>query len=174
MDQRQARWATWTDLRSYCAHSADPVGRMVLGLFGQDNARRGPLSDAICTGLQLANHWQDAAVDYARGRIYVPEDLMRQHGVGTWDFSAGRVGDGFRGLMGDLIARTRALFDEGRPLCDRVGRELRFEMRLTWLGGTSILDRIEAVGGDVFHRRPKHSTLDKLALAWRAWRWTPR
>ncbi len=75
---------------------------------------------------------------------------MKRHGVGTWDFSTGRVSDGFRGLMAELIGRTRELFEEGRPLCDRVGRELRFEMRLTWLGGMSILDRIEAVGADVF------------------------
>jgi len=81
------------------------------------------------------------------------------------------VSDSWRGLMGELIYRTRALFEEGRPLCDRVGRELRFEMRLTWLGGNSILDRIEATGGDVFWQRPKHGPLDKAALAWRAWRW---
>jgi phytoene synthase len=73
--------------------------------------------------------------------------------------------------MAELSARTRELFERGRPLCDRVTRELRFEMRLTWLGGMSILDRIEAVGGDVFQRRPRHGTLDKAALAWRAWRW---
>jgi phytoene/squalene synthetase len=73
--------------------------------------------------------------------------------------------------MGELIARTRTLFDRGRPLCDRIGRELRFEMRLTWLGGMSILDRLEAVGADVFHRRPRHTALDKAVLAWRAWRW---
>jgi len=109
----------------------------------------------------------------ARGRVYVPEDLMRRHGVSTWDFSTGRVSDGWRGMMAELIARTRALFEAGRPLCDRVGRELRFEMRLTWLGGASILDRIEAAGGDVFRRRPRHGALDKAALAWRAWRWRP-
>jgi len=103
----------------------------------------------------------------------VPEDLMRRHGVSTWDFSTARVSDGWRGMMAELIARTRALFQEGRPLCDRVGRELRFEMRLTWLGGNSILDRIEATGGDVFRQRPRHGALDKAALAWRAWRWRP-
>jgi phytoene synthase len=91
--------------------------------------------------------------------------------VSSFDFSSGRVSDGWRGLMAELIGRTRALFEEGRPLCDRVSRELRFEMRLTWLGGSTILDRIEAVGGDVFRRRPRLSTLDKAALAWRAWRW---
>jgi phytoene/squalene synthetase len=91
--------------------------------------------------------------------------------VGTWDFTTGRVSDGWRGLMAELIARTRALFERGKPLCDEVGRELRFEMRLTWLGGMSILDRIEASGGDVFHHRPSFGALDKAALAWRAWRW---
>jgi phytoene synthase len=73
--------------------------------------------------------------------------------------------------MAELVARTRALFAEGRPLCDRVGRGLRFEMRLTWLGGASILDRVEAAGYDVFRRRPKHGLLDKLSLAWRARQW---
>jgi phytoene synthase len=170
-DTVQNRYETWDELLDYCRRSANPVGRLVLLVFEEDRPELGPLSDAICTGLQLTNHWQDAAVDYARDRIYVPEELMRRHGVGTWDFSTGRVSHGFRGLMAELIARTRTLFEEGRPLCDRVGRELRFEMRLTWLGGMSILDRIEAVGADVFRRRPSHSTLDKAALAWRAWRW---
>ena len=170
-DTEKDRYASWDELLDYCRRSANPVGRLVLLVFEQKDEDLPGLSDAVCTALQLANHWQDAAVDYARGRIYVPEDLMRRHGVGTWDFSTGRVSDGWRGLMAELIARTRELFERGRPICDRVGRELRFEMRLTWLGGMSILDRIEAVGGDVFRRRPKHGALDKAALAWRAWRW---
>jgi len=170
-DTEKARYASWDELLDYCRRSANPVGRLVLLVFEQEGEDLPPLSDAFCTGLQLANHWQDAAVDYARGRIYVPEDLMRRHGVGTWDFSTGRVSDGWRGLMAELIGRTRALFEQGKPLCDRVDRSLRFEMRLTWLGGMSILDRIEATGGDVFRRRPHHGALDKAALAWRAWRW---
>lgn len=170
-DTEKSRYATWEELLDYCRRSANPVGRLVLLVFGEKDPSLLPLSDAICTGLQLANHWQDAAIDYARGRIYVPEDLMRRHGVGSWDFSTGRVSDGWRGMMAELIGRARALFEEGRALCDRVGGELRFEMRLTWLGGMSILDRIEANGGDVFRRRPRHGPLDKAALAWRAWRW---
>ena len=173
-DTVKTRYESWEELLDYCRRSANPVGRLVLIVFGQRDPGLPPLSDDVCTALQLANHWQDAAIDYARGRIYVPQDLMRHHGVGTWDFSTGRVSDGFRGLMADLIARTRELFERGRPLCDRVSRELRFEMRLTWLGGMSILDRIESVGADVFRRRPQHGPLDKLGLAWRAWRWTPR
>ena len=170
-DTEKTSYASWEELVDYCRRSADPVGRLVLLVFEQKDESLPALSDAICTGLQLANHWQDAALDHARGRVYVPEELLRRHGVSDWDFTSARVSDGWRGLMGELIARTRELFERGRPLCDRVGRELQFELRLTWLGGMSILDRIEAVGGDVVRHRPKHSTLDKAALAWRAWRW---
>lgn len=171
-DTVKDRYLSWDELLDYCRRSANPVGRLVLHVFEERDPALPPLSDAICTGLQLANHWQDAAIDYARrGRVYIPEELLRRHGVSSFDFSSQRVSDGWRGLMAELIDRTRALFETGRPLCDRVGRELRFEMRLTWLGGSSILDRIEAVGGDVFRQRPRHSLLDKAALAWRAWRW---
>ncbi len=170
-DTVKSRYENWDELLDYCRRSANPVGRLVLLVFGYKDPELPPLSDAICTGLQLANHWQDVAVDLRKDRIYVPRDLLKRYGVGEWDLNAGRVSDGFRGLMGELIARTRAQFERGRPLCNRVGRDLRFEMRLTWLGGSSILDRIEAVGADVFRRRPRHGPFDKLSLAYRAWRW---
>ncbi len=170
-DVVKTRYESWDELLDYCRRSADPVGRLVLLVFEQKDEALPPLSDAVCTALQLANHWQDAALDYARGRIYVPSELLRRHGVTEWDFSTGRVSEGWRGLMAELIGRTRELFERGKPICERVGRELRFELRLTWLGGMSILDRIEAVGGDVFQKRPRHGALDKAALALRAWRW---
>lgn len=170
-DTVKSRYETWEELLDYCRRSADPVGRLVLLVFGYRDPGLPPLSDAICTALQLANHWQDLAVDLHRGRIYVPRELRDRHGVKEWDLNAGTVTPEFRALMGDLIARTRALFAAGRPLCDQVGRDLRFEMRLTWLGGSSILDRIEGVDYDVFRRRPHHGALAKAALAWRAWRW---
>ncbi|HWW92600.1 MAG TPA: squalene synthase HpnC [Vicinamibacteria bacterium] len=172
-DTVKSRYATWEELIDYCRRSADPVGRLVLLVFGYRDPSLLPLSDAICTGLQLANHWQDVAVDWRKDRVYIPRELSARFGVGEWDLSAAHVTEGFRALMAELLARTRALFARGRPLCDRVGRDLRFEMRLTWLGGTGILDRIEAVGGDVFRRRPRFGPLDKLGLAWRAWRWRP-
>ncbi len=173
-DTVKSRYETWEELLDYCRRSADPVGRLVLIVFGQRDPELRPLSDAICTGLQLANHWQDVAVDLRRDRIYIPRELRARFGVGEGDLNAGRVDEGFRALMGELVARTRALFGRGRTLCDRVGRELRFEMRLTWLGGMRILDGIEAAGYDVFRRRPRHGPLDKIALVWRAWRWSPR
>jgi squalene synthase HpnC len=172
-DTVKSRYETWEELLDYCRRSADPVGRLVLLVFGYRDPALLPLSDALCTGLQLANHWQDVAVDLAKDRVYIPRELTAHFGVGEWDLNAGHVTEGFRALMTELVARTRALFARGRPLCDRVGRDLRFEMRLTWLGGTGILDRIEAVGGDVFRRRPRFGPLDKLGIAWRAWRWRP-
>jgi squalene synthase HpnC len=165
------RYETWEELLDYCRRSADPVGRLVLLVFGYRDPDLPPLSDAICTALQLANHWQDVAVDLRKDRIYIPRALMVEHGVPEWDLNAGKVTDRFKALMGELLSRTRALFARGRPLCDRVGRDLRFEMRLTWLGGSGILDAIEAVGFDVFRRRPSYGLVDKAYLAWRAWRW---
>ena len=172
-DTVKQRYQTWDELLDYCRRSANPVGRLVLLIFGYRDDELFALSDRVCTALQLANHWQDLAVDLGRGRIYVPRELRDAHGVKEWDLNAGRVTPGFEALMGDLVARTRALFVAGRPLCDRVGRDLRFEMRLTWLGGWTILDGIEGAGYDVFRRRPRHGFAAKARLAWRAWRWPP-
>jgi hydroxysqualene synthase len=173
-DTVKGRYATWDELLDYCRRSANPVGRLVLLIFGYRDPALAPLSDSICTALQLANHWQDLAVDLRKDRIYVPRELLDRFGVKEWDLNAGRVTEAFAGLMAELLTRTRELFRLGRPLCDRVGRDLRFEMRLTWLGGTGILDLIESVGHDVFRRRPSYGLAGKLALAWRAWRWAPR
>ena len=172
-DVEKSRYEGWDELLDYCRRSANPVGRLVLIVFGQRDPALAPLSDAICTGLQLANHWQDLAVDLGKDRIYVPGELLRRHGLTEADLRAGRADERFQGLMKELVARARELFARGRPLCDRVGRELRFELRLTWLGGSRILDGIEAAGYDVFRRRPRHGLVDKLALAWSAWRWKP-
>jgi hydroxysqualene synthase len=170
-DTQKDRYETWDELADYCRRSADPVGRLVLLVFGYRDPELLPWSDAVCTALQLANHWQDLAIDVARGRLYVPRELLDRFGVKEWDLNAGKLTDEFRALMGELVARARALFAAGRPLCDRVGRDLRFELRLVWLGGSSILDGIERVDYDVFRRRPHHGLTGKLGLAWRAWRW---
>lgn len=170
-DTEKDRYETWDEVLDYCRRSADPVGRLVLIVFEQRDPALAPLSDAICTGLQLANHWQDLAIDLRRGRIYAPRELLVAHGVPEWDLNAGRVTAGFVALMRDLVARSREFFARGRPLCDRIGPELRFEMRLTWLGGSGILDGIERAGYDVFRRRPRYGLGGKLGLAWRAWRW---
>ena len=170
-DTVKSRYEDWDELLDYCRRSADPVGRLVLLVFGYRDPELPPLSDAVCTALQLANHWQDVALDLAKGRIYVPRDLLARYRVPESELQAGRVDEPFRALMGELVARTRELFLKGRPICDRVGRDLRFELRLTWLGGSHILERIEAAGYDVFRRRPRHGAVGMAVLGWRAWRW---
>ena len=173
-DTVKQRYETWDELLDYCRRSANPVGRLVLIVFGYGDPSLLPASDAFCTALQLANHWQDLALDLRKGRIYAPRELMDRFAVKEWDLNAGRVTEGFAAMMAELLSRTRELFLAGRPLCDRVGRDLRFEMRLTWLGGVGILDLIESVGYDVFRRRPSYGLAGKLRLAWRTWRWSAR
>jgi hydroxysqualene synthase len=173
-DTVKRRYETWDELLDYCRRSANPVGRLVLIIFGYRDPQLDAWSDSICSALQLANHWQDVAVDLRKDRIYIPREISDRFGVQEWDLNARRVDDRFRALMGELVRRAHEMFASGRPLCDRVGRDLRFEMRLTWLGGSSILDRIEGVGYDVFTRRPKHGLAAKIGLAWRAWRWNNR
>ena len=135
--------------------SANPIGRLILHLFGHDDPILIGRANALCTALQLTNHWQDVAVDLARDRIYLPADEREASAVTEEDLRAGAVTEGFRRLMRDLIERTRALYQTSRPLCDSVGGRLRAELRLTWLGGARILSLIETVDYDVFSRRPR-------------------
>ncbi len=153
-DVRQSRHQTFDDLLAYSSLSANPVGRLVLTLFGQTDLDLFAQSDAICTGLQLTNFWQDIAVDYARDRVYLPQAEMASHGVDEQDLAAKSVSPALRSLLKDLIGRTRDLFVAGSPLLECVTGRLRYELRLTWLGGSRILDEIERVDYDVLNHRP--------------------
>lgn len=178
MDVTKRRYADWEELMVYCRYSANPVGRLVLLAFGVKDPQLHAFSDRICTGLQLANHWQDLGIDLARDMLYVPESLLRKHGLSVEDLKgllrsqAGPRRDlppGFHALMEELVGRARALFDEGEPLLMRVGsRRLRLELTLTVMGGRSILDRIKRGGFNVFRNRPVLSGRAKLGLLSRA------
>ena len=121
-------------------------------------------SDAICTALQLTNFWQDVAIDCARGRIYVPaEDCERT--ARPRRSARGPADAGLARALAAAVARTRALFDAGRPLCDAVRGRLRYELRATWLGGMRILERIEAADFDVVDRRPRSGRRRAVARA---------
>ena len=168
LDVVKSRHPDWESLQHYCARSADPVGRLVLGVFGYRDPELLALSDAICTGLQLANFCQDVAVDLKKDRIYLPADARARHGVSEAMLAAGDSGPAFSALLGEMIERTRARFDAGRSLPERVGSDLAFHLRLVWLGGVTILDRIEAAGYDVFRKRPTLSKGDRLAIVGRA------
>jgi phytoene synthase len=172
-DVTTTRYRTFADLLDYCRRSANPVGRLVLRIGGYDEAALGTASDAMCTALQLTNFWQDLAIDWRRGRLYVPLEDRDRAGAADADLDAGVITPQWQAALGSLASQTRALFSAGRPVCDAVGGRLRWELRLTWLGASSILDRLEAEAFDVFRRRPTLGAADAAPLIWRAIRWTP-
>jgi phytoene synthase len=124
-------------------------------------------SDRICTALQLANFWQDVAIDWRSGRVYVPLEDLERHGVTLAQIAQGRCDERWRALMTFETARTRALFQAGRPLCARLPFRLGLELRAVVAGGMRVLERIDAVGGDVFTRRPVLGRRDWALLALR-------
>jgi len=168
MDQRIQRYATFADLLGYCDHSANPVGHMVLYVFGYCDEKRQRLSDATCTALQLANFWQDLALDLGKGRVYIPQEDMERFGYSDEDLRQAIVTPGLRALMAFEIARTRGLFGEGLELAQLVDRRLRISVKLFILGGLAVLAAIERNGYDVFRRRPTLSRWQKVGLFVRA------
>jgi phytoene synthase len=173
-DVRLNRHPDFTSLLEYCRCSANPVGRLVLELFGHRDAVLFSLSDCICTALQLTNHWQDVAIDLSRDRIYLPLDELEQFGLSVSDLrSLMLTSEGseiaslqprWRSLMSFQVRRAQELFEQGQSLPESVVPELRLQLRLTWLGGMGILKKIEAVEYDVFRRRPSLSKLDFVRL----------
>jgi squalene synthase HpnC len=172
------RYATWDAVLDYCRRSANPVGRLVLRLSGYRDDRLDTASDAVCTALQLTNFWQDLAIDWSRGRLYVPEEIWKAHNAATSALDARQLTSHWKAALADCGARTRALFEAGRPVCDGVSGRLRYELRATWLGGTRILDRLDRSGYDVFSARPKLGPADAIVIAcgtllWRETRRSP-
>lgn len=172
-DVSKTRYRDFDELRDYCRRSADPVGRLMLHLYGAampDNLRR---SDAICTSLQLINFCQDVAVDWRKERIYLPQDDMARFGIDepTLDalvYGTTPINEEWRALLAFEVQRARAMMHEGAPLARALPGRIGWELRLVVLGGLRILERIEAVGYDVFHRRPTLGRSDWLRLGWRA------
>ena len=142
IDQRKQRHATYQDILHYCEHSANPVGRLFLHLFGYRDPERQRLSDFTCTALQLANFWQDVRRDFDMGRIYIPVEDMDRFGVTEEDIAKGVCTDAFRRLMAFEVERARELFALGAPLTEQVDGVARLDIRLFTLGGLSVLDAI--------------------------------
>jgi squalene synthase HpnC len=153
-DQVVKRYPTWDSVLDYCVYSANPVGRLVLYLCGYRDEERQLLSDATCTALQLANFWQDVARDLEKGRIYIPFDVAARHGVTEQEIVEHRFSDRYAALMKDLIARTRALFEQGLPLAGMVEGKLRVDIEMFSRGGLAVLDAIEDMGYDTLNHRP--------------------
>lgn len=159
-----SRYARWADLLDYCRRSANPVGRLVLHVHGYRDEERARLSDSICTGLQLANFWQDVSVDLQKDRIYLPEEDRLRHGVRAEDLLRSPASEGVRRLVVEMAQRTSRCFEEGRALPRRVGGRLGLELRAVWLGGRRILRKIEEASGDVLARRPTLSRSDRARI----------
>jgi len=163
-DQRVTRYRTWEEVFGYCRYSANPVGRLVLHLCGYSDAERQRLSDATCTALQLANFWQDVAVDLAKDRVYIPLEVMERHGYSLDDLFALKATPAFRATMRELVAKARELFVEGLPLATMLNRRLAVDIELFSRGGMRILDKIERQDYDVLARRPAISKVERAGL----------
>jgi phytoene synthase len=158
------RYESFDQLADYCRRSANPIGRLVLLLFGYRDEQRHQWSDQICTALQLTNHWQDVAIDLDKDRVYLPHEDLVRFGLSVDDLIARDSTEGFRRLMKFEVERARAMFKRGTPLCVSVSGRLGLELRSVWLGGMRILDRVEQNGFDVFARRPAITSTDKLKI----------
>lgn len=170
-DVLMTRYETWADLLDYCRRSANPVGRLVLLVTGHNDDLLATRSDSVCTALQLTNFWQDLARDWTNGRLYVPLEVVRVHRAKLENLTKKHWTPEWRAALKDVGARTRSLFDAGRPVADGVKGRLRFELRATWLGGTRILDRLDAAGYDVFLARPSLTRWDVMGIAAGALTW---
>jgi hydroxysqualene synthase len=175
-DVRMNRHPDFGSLLSYCTCSANPVGRLVLELYDTRDPELFRLSDSICTALQLANFWQDVAIDLGRDRVYLPLDDLERFGLSVASLDVFRlskapvIDERWMQLMSFELKRTADIFEQGRPLPEKAGRELRRQLRLTWLGGMAVLEKIRAVRYDVFRRRPSLGAPDFLKLYLRSWR----
>jgi squalene synthase HpnC len=168
MDLSVSRYSTFREVETYCSYSAHPVGRLVLYIFNYRDTSLHNYSDDMCTALQLTNFWQDVGVDLAKDRIYLPEEDRKHFGVSDEMLYARQATPQFKDLMRYEVARARALFERGRPIIDKVGSDLGFELAMIRAGGMTILDKIEGVGYDVFRRRPTLNGADKARMIARA------
>jgi squalene synthase HpnC len=167
-DVTTARYPTYGDLLAYCRRSANPIGRLLLALYRVESDANVSASDAICTGLQLTNFWQDVASDWQRGRVYLPAEDLARFAVTEAQIADARADARWQRLLAFETARTRALLESGRPLTRALPPRVALELRAIIAGGLRVLDRIDAVDGDVFRRRPQLTARDWMAVGFRA------
>lgn len=158
------RYANYDDLLDYCRRSANPVGNLLLHLYGEATQVNIAYSDAICTALQIINFWQDVAKDYAIGRIYLPMDELEQFGVTEEQIAQGITDDAWNRLMKFQVDRARALMLSGKPLGTILSGRIGLEMRMIIAGGLRILDKLENVNYDMFRHRPVLKPFDWVIM----------
>jgi squalene synthase HpnC len=167
-DVGTSRYTTFELLHDYCRRSANPIGRLMLCLYRASDLKHWAYSDAICTGLQLTNFWQDVAIDWCKNRVYLPQDSLQRFGVSEAHIAEARVDQAWKNLMRHEVQRARALLQFGVPLVRALPGRLGWELRLVLQGGLHILQRIEQVNYDVFRHRPILTKLDWASMLWRA------
>lgn len=164
-DVTTTRYATYAELGDYCRRSANPVGRILLHIFGEATPRQLAWSDGICTALQLINFWQDVAVDWRKGRVYIPQEDLARFGISEKQLEAqintGHVDSRWQALMQFEVQRAWRMLQAGAPLGLALPGRLGLEIRLIVLGGESVLRKIHAARGDVLSQRP--------VVGWRDW-----
>ena len=167
-DARGASYASYGELYAYCRWSANPVGRLMLALYGRDEPALQAWSDHVCTGLQLVNFWQDVERDFAKGRVYLPAAEFARFGVDPAQIAQRRADAAWTRLMGAQTQVAREHLLAGRPLARALGGSSGWELRLVIQGGLRIAERIDAVRGDVFRRRPQLGGTDWARMCARA------
>jgi phytoene synthase len=170
-DTMTTRYDSWRDLLDYCRRSANPVGRLVLRIAGYRDEALDRSSDALCTALQLTNFWQDFGRDWRSGRLYVPHDVMRAAGAREDQLGGAVLPPEWTRALESCVEFTAARYAEGRTVCDGTRGRLRYQLRLTWLGGRRILERITAERSRLLQYRPVLGAADVAPLAWRFSTW---
>ena len=167
-DQEVTRYETWEQLAGYCELSANPIGELVLHVLGAATPERIALSDSVCTGLQLAEHWQDVGEDLVRGRIYLPREDLERFAVTESDLVAREPGEPFRRLLAFEVERARSLLAAGIPLVASLRGSGRLAIAAYVGGGRAALDAVEKSGFDVLRRSPAASTSARFVATLRA------
>ncbi len=167
-DVTQKRYADYAQVLDYCRRSANPVGRLLLALYGAASEQNLRHSDAICSSLQLINFWQDVAIDWQKNRVYFPQDEMQHYGITEAQIAAADTGGAWRPFMAFQVSRARELLRSGSPLGRVLQGRIGLEMRMIIAGGGRILDKITAVDGDVFRRRPVLTKPDWVLMLYRS------
>ncbi|AMO95777.1 squalene synthase HpnC [Collimonas fungivorans] len=162
------RYSQFPDLLDYCRRSANPVGALMLHLYGAATEQNLRDSDAICSALQLINFWQDVAIDWDKARIYLPLEDLQRFGVSQAQLAGGAVDHAWRRLMQFEVQRARSMMTGSQALALRLPGRVGWELRLVVQGGLRILELLEAADYDMFRQRPKLGKTDWLLLAWRA------
>lgn len=167
-DVVKKRYAHFGELVDYCRRSANPIGRMILHLYGETNPRSLAQSDGICTALQLINFWQDVAIDWQKERIYFPQEDLVKYGVSETQIAQGQVNKDFQRLMDYECHKAFNMLKAGAPLGKTLKGRMGFELRMIILGAQCILQKLEHCQYDIFHHRPKLNWKDWIKITKRA------